>query len=284
LYLIHEPGAEFRTILYKGAENHASPHIAIWPDSRRLRIRATVLADESASSSPTTDRSVHITVDTRSSIAFRRWTHIAYVVENGRLLHVLINGVLDVSKTLHSPILFNADPMFVAGDPFHSAGARLSCYIDNLSLYSRALSSSELASIGSIAFPGVDMAHVRLGCRSCTHARARLVCPRESSSAFHLCTHAELHSGVLNVARVMGWSSSIVNDRVWSLESHEAYGRVLSDAEATPPPLPPAATTTSHQNNNATRKITLSEFEDDQRDVLNERTQRRALAVCCRNL
>jgi len=196
---------DFRTILYKGSESNPGPHVSLWPESRRIHIRLTTGNDASTSIE---------TLDSNSNIMIGRWSHIGVVVD-GKLLSLFVNGILDTVKLLNRPPQFNTDPFYIASDPWHDS---LNCFIDQLAIFQRALLPTELAAMGSAAFPGLDPSFYSLACMSCPVSTALEACSSEDETPTHLCTMAELNGGGLIIARVMGWINSIHANRIFALD------------------------------------------------------------------
>lgn len=202
VYLLGDAVGQFRTLLYRGDADTTSPHIQLWPEVRRIHVRVSTGVD------PSTHKHTHISMDSHSSILIGRWTHVAFVVQGGRLVQLYVNGVLDTQKLSLQPVELNLpdDRIYLANTPF-IPNSGIPAYIDQLTIYSRALSRAELAAIGSVVFPGLDASSIKIGCATCTLDKAIASC--KASKGSHLCTVAELNGSGLIVARGMGWVSSM---------------------------------------------------------------------------
>jgi len=167
------------------------------------------------------DASTNIeTLDSNSNIMIGRWSHIGVVVD-GKLLSLFVNGILDSVKLLNRPPQFNTDPFYIASDPWHDSLDN--SFIDDLSIFQRALTQAELAAMGSPAFPGLDPSYYSLACMSCPVSSASAAClePAQDETTMHLCSTVELNGGGLIIARVMGWINSIHANRIWALDDQD---------------------------------------------------------------
>jgi len=211
VYLLSDVVGKFRTLIYRGDEEGATPHISLWPEIRRIHLRASTGVD------PITHAKTHITLDSHSAVLIGRWTHIAFVVQGTRLVQLYVNGVLDTQKLSLQPIQIHhsSDIMYLANNPY-LPNSGIECYMDQVAIYSRALTRGQVTAIGGVAFPGVDGSSVKLGCGSCTVTAAAQSC--RASKGSHICTTTELNSGGLLIARAMGWLNSMVGVRVFSAE------------------------------------------------------------------
>lgn len=216
VYLLGDVVGKFRTLVYRGDRDGATPHISLWPEIRRIHLRASTGYD------PVTHAKTHITLDSHSAVVIGRWTHIAFVVQGTRLVQLYVNGVLDTQKLSLQPVRIHhaSDVMYLANSPFApNSGVR--CYMDSVQIFSRALTRGQVTAIGSLGFPGVDAASVKLGCASCSLANAQRACRAPN----HLCTQTELNSGALVVARSMGWLSNLVSVHVFSGEELTSHSQ-----------------------------------------------------------
>jgi len=186
VYLNADVKDSFKTLIYKGDSSHPTPGIQIWPDSRKLHVVLTTTTGKQEK------------VDSTATIPIGRWTHVAVVVDD-RLLFVYINGILDHQYLLDAEMSFNDEPVYIANDPYHD-GLGLSCFLDDLQIYNKVVSSDDIKSIGGASFPGMAV-DARLGCQYCTHATAKTAC----HDGYHLCTQQEYNSGAVLVGRLMGW-------------------------------------------------------------------------------
>ena len=98
VYLLSDVVGKFRTLIYRGDRYGATPHISLWPEIRRIHLRASTGVD------PVTHKKTHITLDSHSAVLIGRWTHIAFVVQGTRLAQLYVNGVLDTQKLSLQPI------------------------------------------------------------------------------------------------------------------------------------------------------------------------------------
>jgi len=211
VYLLNDVVGKFRTLVYRGDAEAATPHISLWPEVRRIHLRASTGMDL------VTGKRTHITLDSHSAVLIGRWTHIAFVVQGTRLAQLYVNGVLDTQKLSLQPIKIHhsSDMVYLANNPFQP-NSGMECYMDSLLIYNRALPHGQVTAMGSVVLPGLDASSVKMGCASCTLERAVSAC--KGNRAAHVCTKTQLHSGALVIARAMGWMNSMVGVHVFSQE------------------------------------------------------------------
>jgi len=196
LYLLQDSVGSWRTIFSKGADaEQLLPALLLWPDERRLHVRAAPRADISAG-----------TLDAVGLMPLRRWTHIA-VSCTGSVLRLYINGVKDGETILQEPPAGGGGDLYLGRDPWR-AGTK--AYLDDFRWYSRELSSSEIRALIFPSLTGMGADFVQLGCSSCAYSVAATGC--ESRRA-HLCSLQELFAGGFHTARAMGWLAA--SPEVW---------------------------------------------------------------------
>jgi len=205
MFLIEEPATGFRTILNKGTKT-SGVVISMWPETRRLKIRVSL--------SPTRSQAF----DSVSSIAARRWSHVALVLQLD-VARLYINGILDSKLILNDAPQSNQEPIFVANDPWQLG---IAMFMDDFRIYSRRLRDEEVSMIAGTCFPEYGTDFVRLGCTGCKIVEAFHSC----DEFHHVCTRDELESGVLTVARLMGWIDLDMRPFVWTMESQDTSGQV----------------------------------------------------------
>lgn len=138
-------------------------------------------------------------------LAFQRWHHIA-VVQSKRELALYVNGILDKSVPIESPVTNKGGPVRVGQLPWSGNDCVNTLLVDELRLFSRPLASYEVEAESFGALGGVEPGHVRLACKSCAYPEAEKACDSLSGD-FHVCYENELYAGALQVSRLMGWTS-----------------------------------------------------------------------------
>jgi len=128
----------------------------------------------------------------------------------GSSLLLYVNGILDTATALKGGLARNEYPLYVGGDPFTQAKCGFTLYIDELRVYNHAVPPHQLQAEAAPALGGTDPSYVRLGCMSCTLAKAAKSCP----ASRHICESLELHTGGYQVARSLGWLTS--GTHVWT--------------------------------------------------------------------
>eukprot|EP00928_Gymnodinium_smaydae_P017882 TRINITY_DN16828_c0_g1_i1.p1 TRINITY_DN16828_c0_g1~~TRINITY_DN16828_c0_g1_i1.p1 ORF type:complete len:417 (-),score=63.12 TRINITY_DN16828_c0_g1_i1:267-1517(-) len=149
-------------------------------------------------------------VDSNARLLPNRWVHLA-IAHHGKKLLLYVNGILDAVKTLSGKVTPNSHPLYIGGDPFTVKQCAQALYIDNVRMYSRALTPHELQAEAAPALGGVDPSFVHLGCPLCTLSEAARSCP----GSRHVCTALDLHTGAYQVARALGWVRG--GTHIWTL-------------------------------------------------------------------
>jgi len=140
-----------------------------------------------------------------------RWMHIAIAHHsNHRSLLLYVNGILDSVLKTEGAMVTNDYPLYVGGDPFTQDQCDFTVYIDELRVFSHAISPHQLQAEAAPALGGTDPNFVRLGCMQCTLEEAARSCPANR----HVCTSIELHTGGYSVARSTGWFAT--GTHVWT--------------------------------------------------------------------
>ncbi|MBI4977123.1 MAG: T9SS type A sorting domain-containing protein [Spirochaetes bacterium] len=103
------------------------------PDNNRLHYRISTTSNFSEGG------------DTASEIPLGVWVHVAYV-KQGNVLSIYFNGVKNSSVKLRGAVINNNGPVFIGRDP-QQAGPSMT--LDDVRVYSRALGSSEIASLAA---------------------------------------------------------------------------------------------------------------------------------------
>eukprot|EP01006_Ploeotia_vitrea_P030372 TRINITY_DN62819_c0_g1_i1.p2 TRINITY_DN62819_c0_g1~~TRINITY_DN62819_c0_g1_i1.p2 ORF type:complete len:350 (+),score=180.98 TRINITY_DN62819_c0_g1_i1:26-1051(+) len=184
LFLIEQPsGSGFVNVASKGN----SPSVLMLAETRTLRVRIDTFHKQAH----------HIS--SVATIPLRRWTHVALSIE-GRVAQLWINGFLDSETLMATHRRPNSQPLVVGNTATRDG---LVAYLDNLRLYSRALQADEIQGATASIYPRTGQNFVRLACKGCKYADAVRKCTR--LDGFHLCSADEVTSGVLTVARTMGW-------------------------------------------------------------------------------
>ena len=143
--LEQDAGNTFHTILHKG-NNPEQRTFALWlaPGARKLLFRVSTSASTAEGTLTT------------SNLPYLEWAHIA-LVKSGDELTLHINGEADKTQHLTGSVVSNNGPIYVGDSPFHQG---TNCKMDELAIYNRALSSSEIAFLSdpSNAVIGVNSA------------------------------------------------------------------------------------------------------------------------------
>mmetsp|Transcript_10929 Transcript_10929/g.20065 ORF Transcript_10929/g.20065 Transcript_10929/m.20065 type:complete len:467 (-) Transcript_10929:98-1498(-) len=150
----------------------------------------------------------------RASIRPRRWYHLCATSDQEHL-KIYVNGVLDVTVPHSSSGSItpsnDVSSLFIAGSPQNSHP--LALFIDDVSIYNRALETYEVEADSFPALGPVEPSFLRLGCLSCSANEAKGTC----GSLYHVCKNIELHAGGFSAAHNLGWISHDSN--VISFES-----------------------------------------------------------------
>jgi len=201
VYLREDSVGSWRTIFSRGSSpGQLMPALLLWPDQRRLHVRASLRADLHDGS-----------LDSSGLLPLRRWTHLA-VACTGSVLRLYVNGVKDGETILEEPLPTGGgggggqSSLYVGRDPWR-AGTK--AYLDDFRWYSRALPPDEIRALVFPSLTGAAADFVHLGCSSCAFTEA----VRSCGSRSHLCSLQELYAGGFHVARVMGWLAA--SPSVW---------------------------------------------------------------------
>lgn len=196
LYLREDSAGSWRTIFKKGeGAEELMPALLLWPDERRLQVRASPSAD-----------AVSAVVNSAGLLPLRRWTHIAVSCSVGGVLRLYINGAKDGEVIVESPRVVGGGELYLGRDPWH---AGIKAYLDDFRWYSRALSADEIRALTYPSLTGMDADFVHLGCLACPFTEA----VRSCGGRTHLCSLQELFSGGFHTARAMGWLAA--SPEVW---------------------------------------------------------------------
>lgn len=126
----------WRTILQKGTGTNRTVALYLWPGAARIHYRVSTAANWNEGG------------DSVASLPPFLWTHVA-MVKNGHRLQLYLNGVLDSERVLPSPVIHNTGTLYL-GD--HPSTAGTQCYLDELRIYDRGLSTNLLADIIAAGF------------------------------------------------------------------------------------------------------------------------------------
>lgn len=189
---VHAPAAR---------EFESSPAILYAPSSGQLRASVTTATHRTSVDGEY--------VDSNARLPPNRWAHVA-VVHHGTKLLLYVNGILDAVNAVAGDVLPNKWPLYIGGDPFAAEQCAHTTYVDDVSVYNRAVAPHELQAEAAPALGGTDPSFVHLGCKSCSIAAAATSCP----ATRHICTSLELHTGAYQVARSLGWLAA--GGHVWT--------------------------------------------------------------------
>ena len=203
-------GLRMCPLLYKGNEDKAKNENARAPAILLDRKERTIKVTVSTTANDTTTEGESITSNSR--LPFNRWVHIG-VVRLDKKIRLYVNGILDsVLQTLGST-LSNDYPLYVGNTPWTEEECTISAYVDELRYYVRDLVEQEIEAEASPALGNMNPSFVQLGCVNCPITQAAESC----IEGYHLCSTIELHSGVVQIARSLGWTKW--NSRIWSFSA-----------------------------------------------------------------
>jgi len=196
---------KFCPLLVKGSKNkeksEQTPAILFDKKERTLKVAVTTTENDAETEGEF--------INSKAKLSYNRWTHIA-VVRQERKLKLYVNGILDsVIQTIGWTIT-NTSPLYVGNAPFAEEECDIPAYIDEMRFYTRGLNEEEIEAEASPALGNINPNFVQLGCINCSIKQAAESCVE----GYHLCSTIELHSGVYQVARTMGWTSW--NSKIWS--------------------------------------------------------------------
>eukprot|EP00828_Plagiopyla_frontata_P005013 TRINITY_DN11943_c0_g1_i2.p4 TRINITY_DN11943_c0_g1~~TRINITY_DN11943_c0_g1_i2.p4 ORF type:complete len:114 (+),score=24.45 TRINITY_DN11943_c0_g1_i2:698-1039(+) len=89
----------------------------------------------------------------------------------------------------------------------------LASYIKDFRFYDKQLTIYEIQAESAPALGGLAANQIKLSCIRCTLNEAQGNCP----GSYHLCTTQELHTGVAQIAKLMGWTEWMPN--IWAYEA-----------------------------------------------------------------
>jgi len=178
-----------------------APAIMLNPKDRTLLIATT-----------TTEKDVGTegeTLTSNSRIPYNKWTHIG-LVRLDKKVRLYVNGILDSVIQTNGSTVSNSYPLYIGNAPFAQDQCNIPAYIDELRFYTRELKEVEIEAEASPALGNMHPSYVQLGCMNCGILQAIEAC----IEGYHLCSTIELHSGVLQIARSLGWTEW--NSKIWS--------------------------------------------------------------------
>jgi len=129
-----------------------------------------------------------------------RWTHVT-LHKHGSAISIFIHGIRDAHKGIKGGMQEPASPLYIGAVPWGSAACHLPFLLDDLRVYSRALSNFEIQADSFPSLGAVEPAFAHLGCMKCKYGAAEGSC----GSGSHLCYQSELNAGGYQVIRAMGW-------------------------------------------------------------------------------
>jgi hypothetical protein len=148
-------------------------------------------------------------VSSRGRIGPHRWTHVA-AVRSAKSLSLFLHGVLDQTEQSSGGLQEPESPVYIGHVPWSDKNCRVPFYIDDLRIYSRALSRAEIEAESFPSLGAIEPSFSHLGCLSCGYGDAVGSC----RSGYHLCSQIELNAGAYQVARAMGWGDS--QTHIWA--------------------------------------------------------------------
>ena len=154
----------------------------------------------------------------------QRWTHVSFGF-NTKKLELYINGVLDSFQTLEARELKpNTEKLYIGGHPSYSVGCNMAYYIDNLKVYNKVSTQFTVEAEAFGTLGTISPSQIMLGCLDCDFVDAKNACIVN----YHLCTNAEMASGVVQAVRIMGWVGSGI---ISAYEQDEAHHHRLSQQQ-----------------------------------------------------
>jgi len=148
-------------------------------------------------------------VSSRGRIGPHRWTHVA-AVRSSKTLSLFLHGVLDQTEQSDGGLQEPNSAVFIGKVPFGDKNCRVPFFIDDLRIYSRALSRAEIEAESFPSLGAIEPSFAHLGCLGCGYGDAVGSC----RSGYHLCSQTELNAGAYQVARAMGWGDS--QTQIWT--------------------------------------------------------------------
>lgn len=195
VYLTEDSMGSWRTIFNKATSSESLKlALLLWPDQRRMHVRASPRADMSDG-----------VIDSTSLLPLRRWTHITVTCTES-VLRLYVNGILDGEIILEGMQMTGGGDIHLGRDPWR---AGIKGYLDDFRWYTRALTHPEIRALTFPSLTGMGIDEVHLGCSSCRFPEAVKSCGTHA----HLCSLQELLTGGFHTARAMGWLSQ--SPEIW---------------------------------------------------------------------
>jgi hypothetical protein len=135
------------------------------------------------------------------------WHHVA-VVLGERHFSLYINGVLDARQTFEPEkeiVPFPSYAVQFGRVPFLASNLAYTQFLlDDLKIFSRAVTQFEVAAESFGALGAVEPDYIRFGCRDCGYEPALAAC--KAVQGYELCSELQLYSGGLQAAYRMGYA------------------------------------------------------------------------------
>lgn len=144
-----------------------------------------------------------------SKLNTQKWMHVA-LTKSDKEVKLYLNGIFDKSITLKDEPELNSENIFVGGTPWLKEECNYPLLIDELRYYNDEIEESLIAAEAAPALGAIGPNDINLGCVECSLKRAATVC----KEGYKLCTPVDLHAGVYQVARSMGWLNW--NTHIWT--------------------------------------------------------------------
>ena len=209
---INQTGLRWCPILQKGIDDESSQVYertpAIFFDREQHMLRVYISTTEG------TDFPEGEYLESNAHLPLQRWTHIV-VIRTTQKLQLYVNGIFDRLNSTEGWTEPNASPLYVGNTPARLEECPVPLLIDELRYYNREMTIEEIYSEASGALGQIESRFVQFGCAECTLEDANNAC----NTGYHLCTTIELHSGVYDVVRAMGWYE--ISPTVWSYNALE---------------------------------------------------------------
>ena len=134
-------------------------------------------------------------------VPLQRWTHISFAFDRHKM-EIYLNGILDSYQTLDGrEVIFNREKLYIGGHPSYSQGCKLVYYLDNLKVFNKVSTHFSLEAEAFGALGTISPSQIMIGCIGCDFIDAKNSC----IAHYHLCTNAEMVSGVAQAVRILGW-------------------------------------------------------------------------------
>jgi hypothetical protein len=177
---------------------HRFPGIFISENTRRIRAFVSLANKDKYRDG--------IWTESIGRVPLQRWTHVSFGFDKQKL-EISINGVLDSIQTLDGrEVQGNSEKLYVGGHPSYSMGCKLVYYMDNLKVHNKLASQFALEAETHSALGTISPNQIMLGCLNCDFRDAKNSCIPN----YHLCTNAEMVSGVYQAIRILGWVFSLL--------------------------------------------------------------------------